>query len=85
MVRCALAGSFQKLGSSADLFSSARRRVAVSTSKMPPQQPDRLLDVFNKVLCFGAHRLHSPAKGLHVAAKPRFRNIAGPPVAAVGR
>jgi len=57
MVRCALAWSFQKAGSSANLFSSARRRVAVSTSKMPPQQPDRLLDVFNEVLCFGAHHL----------------------------
>ena len=31
--------SFQRSGSSASLFSSARRRVAVSTSKMPPQQP----------------------------------------------
>ena len=36
-------------------FSSASRRVAVSTSKMPPQQPHGLLDVFDKLLGFGAH------------------------------
>jgi hypothetical protein len=29
------------------LFSSARRAVDASTSKMPPQQPDRLLDLFH--------------------------------------
>jgi hypothetical protein len=33
-------GSFQRLGSSASLFSSASRAVDFSTSKMPPQQPD---------------------------------------------
>jgi len=43
MTRCARDWSFQRLGSSDSLFSSARRRVAVSTSKMPPQQPYRLL------------------------------------------
>jgi hypothetical protein len=48
-------GSFQRLGSSASLFSSARRAVDASTSKMPPQQPDRLLDLFNKAFDFGAH------------------------------
>ena len=37
---CAFWGSFQRLGSSASLFSSARRAVDASTSKMPPQQPD---------------------------------------------
>ena len=36
----AFCGSFQRLGSSASLFSSARRAVDFSTSKMPPQQPD---------------------------------------------
>jgi hypothetical protein len=55
MVRCALAESFQKLGSSAALFSSARRCVATSTSKMPPQQPDRLLDLIDEILGFRAH------------------------------
>jgi hypothetical protein len=37
------------------LFSSASRAVDVSTSKMPPQQSDRLLDLFNQPLDFGAH------------------------------
>jgi hypothetical protein len=55
MVRCALAWSFQNVGSSAALFNSASRRVAVSTSKMPPQQADRLLDVTDEVLSFRAH------------------------------
>jgi hypothetical protein len=55
MVRWALAWSFQKLGSSAALFSSARRRFAVSTSKMPPQQLNRLLDLFDEVCGFRAH------------------------------
>jgi hypothetical protein len=55
MVRWALAWSFQKEGSSAALFSSASRRVAVSTSKMPPQQLQRLLDLFNEALGFRAH------------------------------
>src|SRR6516165_9868648 len=44
---CAFWGSSQSLGSSASLFSSARRAVDFSTSKMPPQQPDRLLDLFD--------------------------------------
>jgi hypothetical protein len=39
------------------LFSSASLAVEVSTSKMPPQQPDRLLDLFNKAFDFGAHGL----------------------------
>jgi len=37
------------------LFSSARRAVDFSTSKMPPQQPDRLLDLFYQPFDFGAH------------------------------
>jgi len=52
---CAFWGSFQKLGSSASLFSSASRAVDFSTSKMPPQQSDRLLDLFNQPLDFGTH------------------------------
>jgi hypothetical protein len=55
MVRCALAWSFQKDGSSVALFNSARRRVAVSTSKMPPQQSNGPPDVFDEALGFGAH------------------------------
>jgi hypothetical protein len=55
MVRCALDWSFQNEGSSAALFSSARRRVAVSTSKMPPQQAHRLLDFIDEILSFRAH------------------------------
>jgi hypothetical protein len=52
---CAASGSFHSAESSALAFSSARRRVAVSTSKMPPQQSRGLLDRFNKLLGFGAH------------------------------
>jgi len=43
------------------LFSSASLAVDVSTSKMPPQQPDRLLDLFNKAFNFGAHIVPDPA------------------------
>ena len=53
--RWARCGSFHSAGSSAALFSSARRARAVSTSKMPPQQPDRLLDLIDDVLDFCAH------------------------------
>jgi hypothetical protein len=55
MVFWAASGSFQRLGSSAWAFSSARRRWALSQSKMPPQQPDRLLGGFEEVLDLGAH------------------------------
>ena len=48
-------GRSRDAGSSASLFSSARRRCAVSTSKMPPQQRHRLLDLFDKFLGFRAH------------------------------
>jgi hypothetical protein len=37
------------------LFSSASLAVDCSTSKMPPQQPDRLLDLFNHPLDFDVH------------------------------
>src|SRR5262249_5915827 len=53
--RCAFCGSSQSFGSSASLFSSARRARALSTSKMPPQQPDRLLDLIDQLLDFRAH------------------------------
>src|SRR5690606_40652925 len=53
-------GSFQRSGFSASLFSSARRAVDVSTSKMPPQQPDRLLDLFDKSFDFSAHSFSDP-------------------------
>ena len=52
---CARCGSFQRLGSSACRFSSASRARALSTSKMPPQQPDRLLDVIDDGFDFRAH------------------------------
>src|SRR5262245_19623619 len=56
MMRCARCWSFQRLGSSDSLFSSASRRVAASTSKMPPQQPHGLPDFLDKALYFCAHR-----------------------------
>jgi hypothetical protein len=46
---------FQIDGSSALAFSSSRRRVDFSQSKMPPQQGERLLDLFDGALNFGAH------------------------------
>ena len=52
---CAASGSSQSFGSSALAFSSSRRRVAASQSKMPPQQRERLLDVVGDRLCLGAH------------------------------
>jgi hypothetical protein len=63
------------------LFSSASRAVDASTSKMPPQQPDRLLDLFNQTFDFGAHGLsrlrHQPPVsmlGRDVAADSAKRN-----------
>src|SRR5690348_4468452 len=47
--------SFQRFGSSAWAFSSSSRLRALSTSKMPPQQPDGLLDIIDDGLDFGAH------------------------------
>ena len=52
-------GVVPKVGSSACALSSARRALAVSKSKMPPQQPNRPLDVFDQFLGFGAHGLDS--------------------------
>jgi hypothetical protein len=59
------------------LFSSASRAVDASTSKMPPQQPDRLLDLFNKAFDFGAHRfsrIRQECLGRDVAARAAKRN-----------
>jgi len=55
MIFCAASVSLQRFGSSALAFSSASRRVAASTSKMPPQQAHGLLDRLNKRFGFGAH------------------------------
>jgi hypothetical protein len=55
MMRWARAASFHRFGSSAWLFSSASRARALSKSKMPPQQPDRLLDLVDDRLDFRAH------------------------------
>jgi hypothetical protein len=55
MMRWARAGSFHRFGSSACWFSSASRARALSKSKMPPQQPDGLLDVVDDRLDFCAH------------------------------
>ena len=57
---CAASASFQRSGSSDLAFSSARRRVAVSTSKMPPQQSQGLLDRFDQLFRFGAHDAGNP-------------------------
>src|SRR4051812_30531412 len=47
--------SFHRLGSFAASVSSSRRFSDVSQSKMPPQQPERLLDGLDRRLDFGAH------------------------------
>ena len=52
---CARCGSFQKSGASALAFSSSRRRTALSQSKMPPQQGERLLDLVDGSFGFCAH------------------------------
>jgi hypothetical protein len=73
---CAASGSFQSAGFSALAFSSARRRVAVSTSKMPPQQSHGLLDRFDEGLGFRAHeRLKTPGRN-----RRRRENAAGGPL-----
>jgi hypothetical protein len=51
-------GSFQSSGLSASWFSSARRALDASKSKMPPQQPDRPLDVLDDGFSFCAHFLY---------------------------
>jgi hypothetical protein len=51
----ARSASFQKLGSSAARLSSASLICATSKSKIPPQQPHRLLDLFDNCLDFRAH------------------------------
>jgi hypothetical protein len=55
MMACAASVSFQRSGSSARAFSSARRVWAASQSKMPPQQSDRLLGGVHEGFDFGAH------------------------------
>jgi hypothetical protein len=60
MTVCAASGSFQRPGSSDLALSSARRRVAASTSKMPPQQSHGLLDRFDEGFGFGAHGESGP-------------------------
>jgi hypothetical protein len=47
--------------SSALAFSSSRRRSARSQSKMPPQQGNGLLNVFDGAFDFGAHDSTSSA------------------------
>jgi len=48
MIFCAASASFQNDDDSDLAFSSARRRVEASTSKMPPQQSHGLLDVLDE-------------------------------------
>jgi hypothetical protein len=55
MTRLARCGSSHSVESSAKALSSASRARALSTSKMPPQQRQRLLDLFNDGGDFGAH------------------------------
>jgi hypothetical protein len=52
---CAFSGSFQSSGLSTSALSSLSLRVAVSTSKMPPQQSNGLLGGFGEAFNFSAH------------------------------
>jgi hypothetical protein len=58
-MRCASCGLFQIDGSSALAFSSSRRRVDLSQSKMPPQQGKGLLDLVDGSMNFGTHDVFS--------------------------
>src|SRR5215813_14779457 len=64
--RLARWGSFHRLGSSARWFSSARRARALSKSKMPPQQPQGLLDFAHNRCNFRTHDL-TGSKDLNMA------------------
>jgi hypothetical protein len=55
IIVCAAPASFHREGSSARWFSSSRRVVATSQSKMPPQQRDGLPDLFGKGFGFSGH------------------------------
>jgi hypothetical protein len=55
MMRDAFSGSFHRSGSSAATLRSFSFFVAASTSKRPPQQPDRLLDLVDDRLDLCAH------------------------------
>ena len=77
----AFSGSFQSAPDSACAFSESRRDSAVSQSKMPPQEDERLLDVIGNGLDFGAHgSLHrsAPCSEAGPAVQPA-------PIAPVGR
>src|SRR3974390_1179199 len=74
ITRCPRARSFQRLGFSASLFNSARRRCAVSTSKMPPEQRERLLYLFDKDFGFSAHFL---VRAAQAALRPEAFKVAG--------
>src|SRR5258706_5773069 len=52
---CAVCASFQNCGDSDLTFSSSSRRTDLSQSKMPPQQGERLLDLFDGPFGLGAH------------------------------
>jgi len=60
----AAVGLSQKPGSSACAFSSSRRFWALSQSKTPPQQLNRLLDIIGMGLQFGAHGNFRPLQGV---------------------
>src|SRR3546814_13763917 len=63
--------AFHSAGFSASAFSSSRRRVAASTSKMPPQQGQRLSDLVGHRFDFGAHCSSSSQLGHPPAPRRR--------------
>jgi hypothetical protein len=68
----AISGSVQRLASSDFAFSSARRWDAASTSKMPPQQSDRLLDRFDQLFSFSTHHPTKEFKSAMSSGKTPF-------------
>jgi hypothetical protein len=75
MTRLARCGSFHRLESSAKAFSSASRARALSTSKMPPQQQKRLLDLFDDGGDFRAHDA-APVADVTVSGAKRNARLA---------
>jgi hypothetical protein len=55
MISRAFSGLFQRSGDSDWAFSASRRGSAVSQSKMPPQQAQRLLDFGDDLFDFHTH------------------------------
>src|SRR5712671_5102006 len=72
---CAVCASFQNCGDSDLAFSSSSRRTDLSQSKMPPQQGERLLDLFDGPLGLAAHCQHPSVVNLKFLACNRVEEL----------